>query len=137
MLNFLKTYKRVLALMGYVTVLMLSVACSPTSAPDPTGVESLASRAVLQRLTGAPLENFHFELIEDESANDWYEVTVKDNEVFVVATSIPALTYGGYSYLNDIGALSVSWEGSRVALPDQYENRQGKKRRRLSGSAFI
>ena len=127
MLNFLKTYKRVLALMGYVTVLMLSVACSPTSAPDPTGVESLASRAVLQRLTGAPLENFHFELIEDESANDWYEVTVKDNEVFVVATSIPALTYGGYSYLNDIGALSVSWEGSRVALPDQYENRQGKK----------
>ena len=62
MLNFLKTYKRVLALMGYVTVLMLSVACSPTSAPDPTGVESLASRAVLQRLTGAPLENFHFEL---------------------------------------------------------------------------
>jgi len=103
-------------------------ACQP--APEVKSSEAVVAAAeqqsgvqpvldLFERVTGSQPTNVHLVLVQD-SQPDWYQVEAKDGQLYVSANALTALSYGTYEYLRQTGALSVSWEGSRVALPAQF-----------------
>ncbi|HEX8445283.1 MAG TPA: alpha-N-acetylglucosaminidase N-terminal domain-containing protein, partial [Sphingomonas sp.] len=75
-----------------------------------------AARAVLHRLIGSRADAFTF-VRRPGTGADWYAVTAKNGRVRIEGRSPVALVRGAYTYLGDIGAASVSWDGDRVVLP--------------------
>lgn len=111
-----------------VLTALTSVGCQSTESSKEMEYD-LSIRSVFERVTEQPMENLHFHLVESEGAKEgsWYRVETVDGEITVSGSSPTSLSYGAYRYLNDIGALSVSWEGKRVALPHQYEDYRGDR----------
>ena len=87
------------------------------AAEQQSGVQPVLD--LFERVTGSQPTNVHLVLVQD-SQPDWYQVEAKDGQLYVSANALTALSYGTYEYLRQTGALSVSWEGSRVALPAQF-----------------
>lgn len=84
------------------------------------------AKAVLTRVTGNDLPTMTTELVTDNQP-DWYQITVSEGQLDVRGNSTSAITYGAYQYLEQQGALSVSWEGKRVALPQSFPDFVGEK----------
>ncbi|MFB9109745.1 alpha-N-acetylglucosaminidase [Flavobacterium gyeonganense] len=77
--------------------------------------------AVMERLIGNRAKEFDLNLIENKSQNaDWSEVEVTGNRVKISGTSNTSVCYAAYTFLRDIGAASVSWEGNRISLPKKW-----------------
>ncbi len=83
-------------------------------------------RELFERVAGKAVPNVHFRLLQDEQT-DWYQVEARDGQLYVSANALTALSYGTYEYLRQIGAMSVSWEGNRIALPEQFADYQPER----------
>lgn len=97
---------------------------SSASAQEPATVKSV--RDVFERVSQQALTNIHFVLVSD-TEQDWYQVSAQNGQLTVTANAETALSYGTYQYLRSIGAMAVSWEGSRIALPTAFTDYQGDK----------
>lgn len=76
---------------------------------------------VMERLIGNRAKEFDLHIIENKSqSTDWSEVETTDKMVKISGTSNTAICYAAYAFLKDIGAVSVSWEGSRINLPKTW-----------------
>ncbi|MCH1925206.1 alpha-N-acetylglucosaminidase [Shewanella sp. C32] len=103
-----------LGLMMSLSVTFASQAAAPVSS------DASAAKAVLQRVTGSPLSHVDMTLVSDNNTDDWYQVSAQHGVLNISGNSNNAITYGAYQYLRSQGSLSVSWEGKRVALPQNY-----------------
>ena len=97
---------------------------SSASAQEPATVKAV--RDVFERVSQQALTNIHFELVSD-TEQDWYQVSAQNGQLTVTANAETALSYGTYQYLRSIGAMAVSWEGSRIELPSTFADYQGEK----------
>jgi alpha-N-acetylglucosaminidase len=79
-----------------------------------------AARAVLERTLGPAASRIGLARARLRGPSPWYRVRGGGAGVQVVGDSPIALTRGAYAYLTSIGALSLSWEGRRVALPPRF-----------------
>lgn len=103
-----------------------------------------SSMAVLARLIGNRADEFELSIIEnkDQTNSDWFEVETTGNRVKIQATSNTAICYAAYTFLRDIGAVLVSWEGNRIDLPKvwtKYSKKQStpfKYREYLNACTF-
>jgi alpha-N-acetylglucosaminidase len=86
-----------------------------------------AARGVLLRTLGPRAAALTLQRQPRGSGNDWYQVAADAGTLRVSGSSEVALAHGAYSYLQSIGAASVSWEGSRVALPAAYADFRGQR----------
>lgn len=115
---------------GLVAVAVSIAGCSqpPQKVSTPTTLtpEEQALQ-VLTRTTGQQVEHIHFAIDDNASNNSWYQVSASEGELQVSASSVSTGTYGAYQYLRNAGALSVSWEGKRVNLPQQFADFTGSK----------
>lgn len=124
--NFIKPLAISLAMVGLVS-------CSENQPDVSFSIKQLpqekAAKNVLERTTGTPLTNMTFKWVDDKNNpyGDWYQVTAANGKLVITGTSANAMTYGGYSYLKSIGAMSVSWEGNRVELPNKFSDFNGSK----------
>lgn len=100
-------------------------ACAVSVPHEP--IETAASRAVIERMIGERARELRLKLVADEPGREWYEVDSGSGTVTIQGSSAVALTRGAYSYLNSIGAASVSWEGNRVALPARFPDFDGPR----------
>ncbi|MEL1252295.1 alpha-N-acetylglucosaminidase [Flavobacterium sp. DGU38] len=76
---------------------------------------------VIERLIGNRAKEFDLHIIENQNQNsDSFEVETTGNKVKISGTSNTAVCYAAYTFLRDIGASSVSWEGSRINLPKTW-----------------
>ncbi|KIQ25536.1 alpha-N-acetylglucosaminidase [Flavobacterium sp. MEB061] len=77
--------------------------------------------AVIERLIGNRASEFELSIVENkENKSDWFEIETKNNQVKIKASNNTAICYAAYNFLRDIGAVLVSWEGNRVALPKSW-----------------
>ncbi|GGF05528.1 alpha-N-acetylglucosaminidase [Flavobacterium limi] len=102
-----------------------------------------SAQAVIERLIGNRAKEFELHLIENKNqGQDSFEVETTDNKVKINATSNIAICYGAYTFLKDIGAVSISWEGNRISLPKvfpKYSKKQStpfKYRKYLNACTF-
>jgi alpha-N-acetylglucosaminidase len=79
-----------------------------------------AADAVLLRTIGPRAAELDLQLQPAGKGNDWYRIDAGAGKVRISGSSEIALSHGAYTYLNQAGALSASWEGTRVALPAQW-----------------
>jgi alpha-N-acetylglucosaminidase len=76
---------------------------------------------VIEKLVGNRAKEFDLYIIENKSQNaDWIEVETMGNRVKITGTSNTSVCYAAYTFLKDIGAASVSWEGNRINLPKTW-----------------
>lgn len=83
-------------------------------------------RELFERVAGKAVPNVHFRLLKDDQT-DWYQIEARDGQLYVSANALTALSYGTYEYLRQIGVMSVSWEGNRIALPEQFADYQPER----------
>lgn len=103
-----------------------------------------SAMAVLERLIGHRAKEFDLEIIDDNDQNnpDSFEVQTIGNRVQISATSNTSICYAAYTFLRDIGAVSVSWEGNRIDLPatwPKYSKKQStpfKYRKYINACTF-
>ena len=78
--------------------------------------------AVIERLIGNRASEFELSIVENKENNksDWFEIETKNNQVKIKGSNNTAICYAAYNFLRDIGAVLVSWEGNRVALPKAW-----------------
>ncbi|WP_281336506.1 alpha-N-acetylglucosaminidase [Flavobacterium eburneipallidum] len=86
------------------------------------GSDTKSAREVLERLIGNRANEFELAIIKNKNQNnsDSFEVETIGNSVKIKGTSNVTLCYAAYSFLKDIGAVLVSWEGNRVDLPKTW-----------------
>jgi len=84
--------------------------------------DTQAALGVLERLVGKRANEFDLQIVtnKDSKEADWFEVQTTPNRVTIKATSNTALCYAAYSFLKEIGAVLVSWEGNRIDLPKSW-----------------
>jgi alpha-N-acetylglucosaminidase len=83
--------------------------------------DTRSARAVLERLIDNRAKDFDLQIIENKNQNqDSFEVETAGNNVIIKGTSNIAICYAAYTFLKDIGAVSVSWEGNRINLPKTW-----------------
>ncbi|WP_218397421.1 alpha-N-acetylglucosaminidase [Alteromonas lipotrueae] len=109
-----------------VATVLLGCETQVESTAAVAGEEQSSVQDVLKRVSNGQVPNITTRKVTD-AGSDWYEVDVTDGKAEVVANSNTALAYGAYQYLRSQGALSVSWEGSRVEFPDFFPAYDGKK----------
>ena len=80
------------------------------------------SIAVIERLIGNRANDFDISIVEnkDQINSDWFEVETTANRVKIKGTSNAVICYAAYTFLKDIGAVLVSWEGNRIDLPKTW-----------------
>jgi len=83
-----------------------------------------AVRAVLERSLGPRAAAIDLQLAQADGT-PWYKTDTRDGALHVQGSSRVALAHGAYAYLGSIGAASVSWEGTRSALPSRYPAQSG------------
>ncbi len=93
----------------------------------PQTPESQALHSVFERATHSPLANWTFEIQPDAQQSPWYQISVEDNQLIAKGNSPSSVAYGTYQYMRQLGAMSVSWEGQRIALPEQLADYSGNK----------
>jgi alpha-N-acetylglucosaminidase len=78
--------------------------------------------AVLERLIGKRADQFEVSIVVNKDPNkaDWFEMETTPNRVKIKGTSNAVICYAAYSFLKDIGAVLVSWEGNRIDLPKTW-----------------
>ena len=119
-------------------------ACSPAQSPQQTASQQTQTaitavkttqadstevkpvRDLFERVAGKAVSNVHFTLLKDDQP-DWYQIEARDGQLYVSANALTALSYGTYEYLRQIGVMSVSWEGNRIALPEQFADYQPER----------
>ena len=109
------------------SLLVATTLATPVVA-QPSGKDVAASRAVLTRLMGARADRFDLAMAPRggrAATGDWYRIHAKGGRVSVTGSSPVALVRGAYGYLQDVGAASVSWEGTRLALPARLPDMAG------------
>lgn len=81
-----------------------------------------APQALLKRLIGNRSAEFQLSVVEkkDKILPDWFEVETDNNRVKIKASNNTALCYAAYTFLKDVGAVLVSWEGNRIELPKTW-----------------
>lgn len=103
----------------YLSFLLLCV----TSILYPQSAGELdAPQALLKRLIGNRSAEFQLSVVEkkDKILPDWFEVETDNNHVKIKASNNTALCYAAYTFLKDIGAVLISWEGNRIELPKTW-----------------
>jgi len=60
---------------------------------------------------------FEFQIKEDKSRGSYFEYRMKNNKVFVTASSPVDLTRGAYNYLSNACNCMVSWSGNHILIP--------------------
>ena len=102
-----------------------SAGAGSTAAADVFSAAELAAaapvRQVFERVTGAMGDQVQFALVQDQQP-DWYQVEARHGKLYVSGNALSAISFGAYEYLRQIGAMSVSWEGNRIALPDSFSD---------------
>jgi len=113
--------KRCNSLLGIMSFFMMLIFLAP-NAYCKNDEKTKSSLAVIERLIGKRVSEFELEIVENKGAtnSDWFEVETTTNKVEIKATSNTAICYAAYNFLKDIGAVLVSWEGNRVALPKSW-----------------
>lgn len=78
-----------------------------------------SSFAAIERLIGNRAKEFDLHIIENNVAtnSDWFEIETIGKRVKISGTSNTVICYAAYTFLKDIGAVLVSWEGNRIDLP--------------------
>ena len=108
----------------------LSGCGTPAEQPRASESETIAVQtpvqAVLSRVTGGQAGHISTRKVTDNEP-EWYEVNVTNGQAEISGNSDAAMAYGAYQYLREQGALSVSWEGNRVAMPDHFADYDGTK----------
>jgi alpha-N-acetylglucosaminidase len=81
-----------------------------------------SSRDAIERLIGNRAKDFDLQIIEnkDQNISDYFEVETVGKRVKITATSSASICYAAYTFLKDIGAVSISWEGNRINLPKTW-----------------
>ncbi|MDR7211693.1 alpha-N-acetylglucosaminidase [Flavobacterium piscis] len=81
-----------------------------------------SSKTVIERLIGNRADEFDLSIIEnkDQINSDKFEVATIGKRVKISGTSNTTICYAAYTFLRDIGAVSVSWEGNRINLPKAW-----------------
>ena len=74
--------------------------------------------AVLQRVSGQALPQIQISITAD--SKEHFAIGSQQGKLQVKASSPVAATYGAYRYLQQQGQLSVSWEGNRVDIAEQF-----------------
>ncbi|MGN6366154.1 alpha-N-acetylglucosaminidase [Asticcacaulis taihuensis] len=82
--------------------------------------EATAASGVLTRLIGGPAKSVIFKLSPMSGPRPWYSVATRSGKLMVTGSSPVALTRGIYNYLKNNGLAEVSWEGDRIAVPEQW-----------------
>ncbi|MGO4770502.1 alpha-N-acetylglucosaminidase [Flavobacterium sp. W22_SRS_FK3] len=84
--------------------------------------DTKSSFAVIERLIGNRAKEFdlHIASSTDQNNSDSFEVETIGNRVKITATSNTSICYAAYTFLKDIGAVSISWEGNRIDLPKTW-----------------
>ena len=108
--------KRIYFLINILLIIfsMSLVSCKPN-----------ATDAVMERLIGKKDHRFEFKLIISDV--DYFEIKAENNKVVIEGNSNNSLCYGVYRYLKEIGAAHISWEGQRIALPEQLPEFHSEK----------
>ncbi|WP_111307888.1 alpha-N-acetylglucosaminidase [Confluentibacter sediminis] len=103
-----------------ISVLFFLIACFAISCKNPE--ETKSSVAVIETLVGNRANEFELSIVENKTSDhgEWFEVKATANKVIVKGTSNTAICYAAYTYLKDIGAVLVSWEGNRIDLPNTW-----------------
>ncbi len=97
-----------------VCFLFFNISCKNTE-------ETKNSLAVIEKLIGNRVNDFELSIVENDSnEGDWFEVEASANKVKIKGTSNVVICYAAYSFLKDIGAVLVSWEGNRIDLPSTW-----------------
>jgi len=80
---------------------------------------TISSKAAIERLLGNRVKEFDLKIVANKNQNisDYFEVETIGNKVQITATSNTSICYAAYTFLKDIGAVSISWEGNRIKLP--------------------
>ncbi|PXY42180.1 alpha-N-acetylglucosaminidase [Flavobacterium cheongpyeongense] len=102
---------------GILFFLLLFFLQSNTFAQNTANTKSALD--VIERLIGNRAKQFDLHIIENQN-QDLFEVTATENKVIINATSNTSICYAAYTFLKDIGAVSVSWEGKRINLPKTW-----------------
>jgi len=79
-----------------------------------------SSRDTLARLIGPRAADFDLRLDPSPTPRPWYRAVSQGGAVRVEGSDPVALTRGAYAFLKQAGAVSMSWEGDRVALPARF-----------------
>jgi alpha-N-acetylglucosaminidase len=116
-----------------VATALLFSGCSPAQAPQQystisaqSGTDVSPVRQLFERVVGHAVPQVHFSLVQDD-LTDWYQVEARDGQLYVSANALTALSYGTYEYLRQIGVMSVSWEGNRIAIPERFADYQPER----------
>ncbi|WP_175405067.1 alpha-N-acetylglucosaminidase [Salinimonas lutimaris] len=100
--------------------------CSePVVKPLQRSAQEQAASEVISRVTGRDQPGVIMKYIADNEP-DWYQVKTTNTHMTVSGNSTTAMTYGAYEALREQGALSVSWEGNRVAMPTRWQPQQSE-----------
>lgn len=102
----------VLALAGVVTLM------NPQQAQS-RGDAVRAAQGVLQRTLGPKAAAFELKEVPRENGLDVFVVSAKDGKVSVAGSSGVAISRGAYEYIRRACRGLVTWEGSRLPLPDK------------------
>ena len=78
-----------------------------------------AAQGTLQRTLGAKSAAFELKEIPKENGLDVFVVSAKDGKVSVAGSSGVAISRGAYEYIRRACHGLVTWEGSRLPLPDK------------------
>lgn len=84
-----------------------------------------AAQEVLVRAIGAEYAS-RFELLQKPSSgeNDWFEISVKDNTIYVTGNSPVALSKGAYDFIRRNHYGVITWEGANVSIPSELQDRE-------------
>ncbi|WLA07933.1 alpha-N-acetylglucosaminidase [Xanthomonas translucens] len=117
-----------LPLRGHAALLLGGALLAPAAfAAAARAAQGAAARGVLLRTLGPRAAALALQRQPRGKGNDWYQVAADAGRLRVSGSSEVALAHGAYNYLQSIGAASVSWEGSRVALPAAYADFRGQR----------
>ncbi len=105
--------------------------------------DTKSARAVIERLIGNRAKDFDLNIVQSKNqSQDSFEVESAGNKIIISGTSNASICYAAYTFLKDIGAVSISWEGNRIDLPKtwpKYSKKQDtpfKYRKYLNACTF-
>lgn len=99
----------------YFSILAVVVLCMLSFK---TFAESSAYQVLQRKLGDSTASKFVLSQEGSSSENDWFEISVKQNKIYVTGNSPVALSKGAYSYIKDNNYGVVTWEGVNVKIPD-------------------
>ncbi|WOO40634.1 alpha-N-acetylglucosaminidase [Rubellicoccus peritrichatus] len=77
----------------------------------------------LYRVFADSANRFDLILSDSDETGDWYQVSIRNNRIQVTGNSPVALCKGAYSFIEGNGYGLMTWEGTRVDIPSQLEDK--------------